>query len=569
MAAIVLGTAAKALPAFLAPVYLAEVVRVLGGGAEPGAHVGAAGLRWFITLSVAFALLLLANPPFTLLTVRLISDRARTMERRLRSAVVQRLQHLSIAFHHERPHGALQAKVLADVQSVVSLVHVLMHRGIETVLGLAVALTIVALHDWRVLVFFLLTAPMAVLILRTFGGAMRRRNRDHRRRVEGMSARVGEMINLIPVTRAHGVEHHEIGVVEGHLADVHHAARRVDLINGWFSACSWVALHLFGLALVVGSGLLVYHGHMTVDKLVLYHGLYWLTIANLEQMLNLTPVMTQGLEAIDSLGEVLACPDLEHNEGGRRLETVRGDVTFDAVTFRYAPGDEPAVKEFSLTVQAGECVALVGESGSGKSTLINLLIGFWRPQAGAILLDGHPQATLDLRAWRQHLAVVPQHTVLFSGTLRDNIAYGLDGVGEAEVERAVDAANLAAVVAALPRGLDTVIGENGATLSGGQRQRVAIARAIVRNPKVIVLDEATSALDVASEREVQRALGNLIGGRTTFIIAHRLSTVRHADRVVVMRRGRCVEVGPREALLATAGGEFATMEALQRAEHPA
>jgi ATP-binding cassette subfamily B protein len=241
---------------------------------------------------------------------------------------------------------------------------------------------------------------------------------------------------------------------------------------------------------------------------------------------------------------------------------VRGDFTFQDVSFSYHGGDKPALRDFSLDIRAGDSVAVVGESGAGKSTLMNLIIGFHRPTSGRILLDGSDMETLDLRTYRRHLAVVPQATVLFSGSVRDNIAYGMPDVTDSQIAHAVELANAAEFVREMPQGLDTLIGENGAKLSGGQRQRIAIARALVRNPRVILLDEATSSLDVYSESLVQQAIERLLEGRTTFVVAHRLSTIRKCRRIVVMREGRCVESGSHEELLARRG-EFHRLRNLQ------
>jgi ATP-binding cassette subfamily B protein len=195
---------------------------------------------------------------------------------------------------------------------------------------------------------------------------------------------------------------------------------------------------------------------------------------------------------------------------------------------------------------------------------MQLTIGFLRPDSGAIHLDGKPMQSIDMRTWRRHIAMVPQQTILFSGTLRENLTYGLSNYSDEEVDRAIEAANLTEVVEGLPDGLDTLVGENGLKLSGGQRQRLAIARAIIRNPKVIILDEATSALDVVSEREVQIAIENLVRHRTTFIVAHRLSTIRQADLVVVMQNGAAVEIGTQQELMAR-GGAFTRLKSLQSA----
>ncbi|WP_234414384.1 ABC transporter ATP-binding protein [Paenibacillus sp. CAA11] len=209
--------------------------------------------------------------------------------------------------------------------------------------------------------------------------------------------------------------------------------------------------------------------------------------------------------------------------------------------------------DFSLHVKAGEKVAFFGESGSGKSTILNLIIGFYKPQSGKIWIDGVPMDELSMKRYRQSLAIVLQNNILFSGSIRENITYGLPHISEERVQQAVWMANLQDVIDSLPDGLDTLVGEHGGRLSGGQRQRIAIARAVVRDPQIIILDEATSALDNLSERHVQQAMEQLMEERTTFIVAHRLSTVRNADRIVVMKKGRIVESGTYEELLAVQG----------------
>ena len=216
----------------------------------------------------------------------------------------------------------------------------------------------------------------------------------------------------------------------------------------------------------------------------------------------------------------------------------------------------------NLHVKSGETIALVGESGAGKSTILNLVIGFNQAESGKVLIDGKDISKIDLRTYRKHLAVVPQTSILFSGTIRDNITYGCENVSEEELQKVIKAANLSDLIASLPKGLDTMVGEHGGKLSGGQRQRISIARALIRDPKVIVLDEATSALDSISEKLIQQALNNLTEGRTTFIVAHRLSTIRDADRIAVIADGRCAEYGTYEELMALQG-EFYQLKQIQ------
>ncbi len=279
-------------------------------------------------------------------------------------------------------------------------------------------------------------------------------------------------------------------------------------------------------------------------------------------IVTLLPIITKGVESVNSIGEVLLSEDVEHNEGKDALSDVNGVFEFRDVGFCYNNSGSRVLDHLNLCVEQGQTIALVGESGAGKSTILNMVIGFHVAGEGQVLLDGHDMRRIDLRSYRKHLAVVPQTSILFSGTIRENITYGCGHVTDAKLAEVVRAANLTDLVESLPGGLDTAVGEHGGKLSGGQRQRIAIARAFIRDPKIIVLDEATSALDSISEKMIQEAINNLVKGRTTFIVAHRLSTIRDADRIAVIADGRCVEFGTFEELMALRGA-FYRMKVLQ------
>ena len=288
-------------------------------------------------------------------------------------------------------------------------------------------------------------------------------------------------------------------------------------------------------------------------------------LAPLKRLININAVVQRGIAAGAAVFEVLDQP-LESDTGTVPLERARGDVAYRGVSFRYEPGKNHALHGVSLEVPAGTTVALVGQSGSGKSTLVSLLPRFYDADEGAVLLDGRDVRDYTLRDLRRQIALVSQDVVLFDDTVANNIAYGaLARCTRADVERAAEAAYVMEFAAALPQGLDTRVGERGALLSGGQRQRIAIARALLKDAPVLILDEATSALDTESERRIQAALAALMHGRTTLVIAHRLSTVEGADRIVVMREGGIVETGTHSELLAR-GGYYASLHAMQFAE---
>ncbi|MDN3027353.1 ABC transporter ATP-binding protein [Streptomyces sp. S.PB5] len=509
---------------------------------------------WLSTGIILFILLI--NYPLHVLYVRLLYGSVRRMGTSLRSALCTRMQQLSIGYHARVSAGVLQAKVVRDVETVEQMVQQTAETGLGAGTVLIGGLVIIGVRTPEFLPVFLVVVPAAALVVARLRARLRTHNEHFRHEVETLSSRVTEMTRLIPVTRAHGLEGKALRRMDGTLHRLLTSGMRLDLVNGRFGSLAWVVLNVVGVLVLAGAALVSYYGvwGVTPGDVVMLSAFLTTLTNSTTTLAGLAPVITKGLESVRSVGEVLQVPELEENEGKSQVAEVRGAVTFRQVGHVYADGERPAVHDFTLDVRPGETIALVGASGAGKSTVLNLVIGFIRPTAGRLLLDGTDMNSLDLRTYRRFVSVVPQESILFDGTVRENVAYGMeDEADEETVRAALRDANALEFVDRLPQGVDTVVGERGARLSGGQRQRLAIARALIRDPRVLVLDEATSALDTRSEALVQEALARLLHGRTTFVVAHRLSTVRGADRIVVMGDGRIQEIGTHEELLRRGG----------------
>ena len=544
----------KHSPVWAMPILTADLINVVSSPDRSSpARIWRDGIILFV--------LILQNIPTHVLYVRLISQAARNVESDLRQQLIRRLQQLSIGFLEKKPSGALQSKLMRDVEAIQGLAQMFLMLVTSCSVGFVLSLGITAFKRPAMLLFYFVAAPIAVGMSRFFRRDIQKRNQAFRQRTENLSARVMEMINMLPLSRAHGLEDIEIHSLSEHLNEVRTHGLRVDMINAFFGAAWWCASQTMQMCCLLITIYLAWQKTIQPGDVVLYTSLFAMLVQSIGQIVDSYPGLTRGLESARSVRELLDTPEIEKYDGKAPVSAVRGAFDFQNVTFTYPGASQPAVGDFSLRVEPGETVALVGASGSGKSTLMSLIIGFRRPEQGRILLDGKDMTEIDLRTYRRHLAVVPQQTILFSGSVRDNITYGLPDVDEGQFQKVIRMARVDEFLPNLPHGLDTEVGEHGTLLSGGQRQRIAIARAIMRDPRVIILDEATSALDTVSERLVQEAIGQLVQGRTTFVVAHRLSTIRTAHRIVVMKQGRIVEVGAHDELIAR-GQEFARMHAL-------
>ena len=501
------------------------------------------------------------NPPLDALFVRNNSIAIRSVEANLRSSIIRKLHMLSISYYKRIHSGRLQSKIMRDVEAVSQLSSSLLSNVSNIVITFLFSIVVTALKDPRILLLYLVMAPISVSITQAFRKRLRASNSAYRHEMENTSASVMEAMELIPVTKAHGMENIQVEKIDRNFEKVAVDGFKLDRENAFFSRMIWltgVLMRVIGLAVMA---FLAWNKVILIGDVVLYTTYLSTITGDINAILGFIPIFTKGMESVNSVGDILLAEDIEDNEAKFKPPRLRGDVHFKDVSFQYDDGNQPVLRHFDLNVKAGETIALVGASGCGKTTAVNLIIGFGRVTDGKVLIDGMNINTFDLHAYRAQLAVVPQTPILFSGTIRDNITYGAPNLSDETVMTAIEQANLLEFVQSLPDGLDTMVGEHGANLSGGQRQRIAIARALIRNPSIVILDEATSALDTVSERKIQTAIDNVAHGRTTFIVAHRLSTIRHADQIVVIEDGHPIEKGTYDELMALKG-EFYKLQTM-------
>jgi len=474
----------------------------------------------------------------------------------IRTDVYRRLQSLGLDFFASRRTGELISRLSSDTTVVrVSLVNNLANF-VSQVLSLVGAAALIISINWRLTAMVLVIFPVVTLVARAYSRSLRPLSTQVQDLSAESSAISEEAISGIRVVKSFGREDFETSKYVAAARSLFNTSLKLARIRATFGPLIGLMFFFALVAILWFGSQEVAAGRLTAGDLVAFL-LYGGTVAG--GVSSIASTLTQFNEAVGAtqrLFEILDTrPSVQDKPGARAITTTQGQISFDNVSFAYETGTE-VLKDVSLTMAPGEVLALVGPSGAGKSTLFNLIPRFYDPSQGQICLDGIDLRDIQFESLRNQIAIVPQDTLLFSGSVRDNIAYGKLDASDSEIEAAARAANAHEFVLQLPQGYATKVGERGTKLSGGQRQRIAIARAILKDPRILLLDEATSALDSESEGLVQEALGRLMhpedntaGNRTTIIIAHRLSTVHIADRIAVMDQGRLVEVGTHAELM--------------------
>ena len=481
----------------------------------------------------------------------------------LRQDTYSRLLHLPLGFFAQRRVGELSSRVATDLSQIQDALTSAIPTLLRQVVMLSGGVVLIALTSGKLTLVMLACVPPMVAAAAVFGRAVRKLSRDAQDKLAAANVVVEETLQGIAGVKAYTNEPFEEARYRTGIEGVVAAVLKGALYRGAFSA--FVIFALFGAVVLVlwyGAKLLK-AGDLSIGELTqfLFYTMY--VGGAVGSFAELYAQLQKTIGATERVRELLR---EQPEDAGPAVESLRaaGDIAFVDVGFAYPSRDEvPVLAGLNLEARAGERIALVGPSGAGKSTIVSLLLRFYEPNSGRILIDGRNAREMPLRGLRENMAIVPQDVFLFGGSIGENIAYGKPGASQAEIETAAKLANAHDFVAGFPEGYATLVGERGVKLSGGQRQRVAIARAILRDPAILILDEATSSLDSESEHLVQQALDALMRGRTSVIIAHRLSTVRRADRIYVIDDGRVIETGTHEELFSREGGKYRTLVELQ------
>ncbi|KAM3097990.1 ABC transporter ATP-binding protein [Phormidesmis sp. 146-35] len=492
----------------------------------------------------------------------LMAKAALSIAFKLRQRTYAHVQHLSLSYFETVQTGDLAYRLTEEIDRIGEVVNRMFAQFIPSVLRLVVMLGWMVRLNWQLTLATLITAPLLAFLIGWFGERLRKLSYKSQSRVSDLSALLIEMFNGVRLVQAFAAEGYAIERFGQEAERNRQAKFRTDRlraiqypIQGFLEALGMLTLLLLG-------GWQISKGNLTGSDFVNYIVSVALLFDPISSVTINYNEFKQGEASVDRIFELLWLqPTVVEKPNAPALPPVNGKVEFCHISFAYQI-ERPVLQDLNLLVLPGEMIALVGASGAGKTTLVNLIPRFYEPQSGDILVDGINVRDVSLRSLRRQIGIVPQETTLFSGTIAQNIAFGQLEFDLKAVQEAAKIANAHQFISQFPQGYETWVGERGVNLSGGQRQRLAIARAVLLNPRILILDEATSALDSESESLVQEALERIMQGRTVFIIAHRLATVRRVDRILVVEKGRVVESGTHAELIAE-GGRYAGFYAQQ------
>lgn len=496
-----------------------------------------------LQLSGAFLGLLAVHYVFSVWGANEIAKAMATMMAEMRSRIFFKLQFLSFGYLDQQKTGRLLSKYAFDTQKVEALLYNILNQFLPNILYGASILAILTILDWHLALILILVLPAYGVAKFVFFHRIQASNQQARLAQERLTGTASEYISTLRLVRSLGEEAQAQSDLDRTSHDFARTRVQQSYVNAIYGTYWYVSTQVMALVVMAGGSYFAIQGDISFGTLFAFVAGLPIVLGPIQAFVSLSEQYFIGRESFASIKELIDSTYVEAWQGRHRAQP-RGEIRFESVDFAYPSAPERRVLHgIDLHVRSGEHLAFVGASGSGKSTMANLLLGLYAPDHGRILIDGRPQSDWDMRWIRRQFAVVPQESLLLSGSVLDNIRFARPDATEAEVRAAARQANAEEFITKLPQGYATPVGERGVSLSGGQRQRLAIARAILRNPPVLILDEATSALDYDSERLIQDALDRLAHGRTVITIAHRLSTIRNAHRIVVLDAGRIVEEG--------------------------
>ncbi|MEI2297039.1 ABC transporter ATP-binding protein [Ensifer sp. MJa1] len=475
------------------------------------------------------------------------------IETDMRRMAFDHLQKLSFSFFDNQKTGHLVGRLTKDLEEIGEVAHHGPEDLFIAVMTFIGALILMLMVHWQLALITAAVVPMTAWVTSRYGGRMTRNFRSLYGRVGDFNARIEENVGGMRVVQAFANEAHERRLFEADNQNYRRTKLEAYRIMAASTSLSYMSMRLTQLIVMITGCYFVLTGELTNGGFVsflLLVGVFFRPVEKINSVIETYPKGIAGFKRFLELMETE--PDIEDRPGAKAVAGLKGDIAYRGVSFGYS-AEKPIIQDIDLTIRAGETIAFVGPSGAGKTTICSLLPRFYEVSAGTITVDGTDVRDITLSSLRGQIGIVQQDVFLFAGTIRDNIAYGRLGASEADILDAARRAKLDGMIAALPEGIDTMIGERGVKLSGGQKQRLAIARMFLKNPAILILDEATSALDTETERAIQQSLAELSKGRTTLIIAHRLATIRDADRIVVVDGSGIREQGPHEKLLAANG----------------
>lgn len=484
--------------------------------------------------------------------------------RDIRNQLYRHIHELPLAYFTNERTGSLISRILNDVNVVNSGISATFYTLIKEPLLVLVYFTIAMFLSWKLTLISIVVFPLALMVISLVGRRVHKESGLAQERIADVTSVLHETISGVKVVKAFGMEEFENRKFAGQNNLYFRTILRINKVRNIASPTTEFLSAVAGALVIWYGGVLVlYHNELKASEFLGFLFAIFQLMPPIKELSGVNNRIQEASAAGKRIFEILDTePNIKDVPNPVRLEEFTSGIEFRNVSFEYNPAD-PVLSNINITINKGEVVAIVGPSGSGKSTLVDLLPRFYDPTEGVITVDGTDVRLLELKSLREKIGTVTQETILFNDTVRNNIAYGLDDCPMEKIIAAAKAANAHDFILEMPRGYESLIGERGVKISGGERQRLALARAILKNPPILILDEATSALDTVSEILVQEAIEHLMTGRTSIVIAHRLSTVQHADRIFVIDRGRIVEVGQHDVLLQNADGLYRKLYELQ------